>query len=124
MYLYKIEGRNICVNDCQHFDVSMTNDDINKQCIYLGPFCQKSNFLDDGSQECVYSSLKNKGYIIQKRSKIIEYLQESSEKEKYLSPLSYPDTNVVASCQNPLCLSCDPNNLGFCVSCWGRFGNP
>lgn len=34
---------NICVPDCSLADAEMVNDETNKQCIFLGPFCGYSS---------------------------------------------------------------------------------
>ena len=68
------EGNNICVPDCHEYDVSMTNDDVSMQCVFMGPYCEKTRFLEDGTQECIYSTLRNKGYVLQPRSKTVSFL--------------------------------------------------
>jgi len=45
LYLYKWyneitrDYQNICVPNCHHTDQSTVNDEVNMQCIYLGPYC-------------------------------------------------------------------------------------
>lgn len=81
--------QNICVPNCKHTDQQTVNDEINKQCLYLGPFCgisatTNSSITGQEVPMCGYSYMQDHGYIVGSRFRILNYLQT----ETYLNPFS------------------------------------
>lgn len=145
--------QNICVPDCPNADHETINDEIQKQCIYLGPHCNLKSFTTNsvtGKQVpyCKYSYLDDNGYTVGSKHQIMKYLLEGTSFDpatanfesvedlrtmasKYMDPveesydLTAAETNVkiVAECKNKYCESCEDYDLSKCKSCKGRFGN-
>ena len=100
LYLYKYKdwniGRfiNICVPDCKTADYQTVNDEISKQCIYLGPFCSHSGLTFDSitgktTPYCKYSFMFNKGFVVGSRYTIMNYLLSTAYSSNFNTNITY-----------------------------------
>lgn len=85
LYLYKRtitsgsaagESHNICVPNCIETDSRTFPDEVNKQCIYLGPYCSvpgliKSSLSQKMRPTCHYSNFRD-GYVKAKRGNSLQ----------------------------------------------------
>ena len=82
LYLYKHLNpltnafQNICVPNCHHADQQTVNDEVNRQCIYLGPFCgisstTRNSITGRGAPMCKYSYLSDHGFIVVSKFRIM-----------------------------------------------------
>ena len=86
LYLYKYRNPNtdkfinICVTDCKKADFQSVNDEVNKQCIYLGPFCAYDHIVTNSATKkpvpsCKKSFMNDKGYVLGSRYQIMNWMR-------------------------------------------------
>lgn len=89
MYLYRVKDealgqyRNICVPNCETQDDPRVTDELNGQCVYLGPQCTETTTVastrSSGQlRSCSRSSMERQGYVLGSRTSIIGYLQNET----------------------------------------------
>lgn len=112
------------MEDCNQEDINTVNDQVNSQCVYMGPFCEFhsysiSSLSGDQVPYCHYSYVNGFGYILGDRAQIYKYLDSQNLREYadlYLDPKNTDivrETNVkvVSKCQNKYCQHCEDYDL-------------
>ena len=85
---------NICVPDCKTADYQTVNDEISKQCIYLGPFCSHSGMTIDSATGkltpyCKYSFMMDKGFVLGSRYSIMNYMLYEANSSNFNTNMTY-----------------------------------